>query len=261
MLDIPFVQARWFTQVDAPRRIDFVVIHDMEMPESVTTAEDCAHMFATLPSDRKASAHYAVDADSIVQCVRENDIAYHAPPNTHSLGIEHAGYARQTREQWLDDFSQRELRLSAQLMAELLQKYDLPLVFLSPADLVAGRRGITTHANVSKAWGQTTHTDPGPDFPINWYMDRVREAMAGEADMTPDEMWTELSSHDSWFVDKARQAVQAELGDENTGVFSDRVAAKVLAQLTPVAPTPTVSVDLDALAAKVADVLAARLQS
>lgn len=253
-----FIEARWYT-VSTGRRIDYIVLHDMEMPETVTTAEDCAHMFANLPSDRKASAHYCVDSDSIVQCVREKDIAYHAPPNLHSIGIEHAGYARQTAAQWVDGYGQAMLRLSAGLMAELLKKYDLPLVFLSPEDLRAGKRGFTTHANVSKAFGQTTHTDPGADFPIGWYIDRVHEALTQEDDMT----WDELSTHETWFIDKARKAVEAELGDENIGAFSDRVAQKVLAALPKPAPAPApapATVDLDALAAKVADLLAARLK-
>lgn len=81
-----------------------------------------------------------------------------------------------------------------------------------------------------------------------------------EDDMTPNEMWTELSTHEAWFIDKARQAVQSELGDENVGAFSDRVAQKVLAALPP-APAPAgATVDLDALAAKVADLLSERLK-
>ena len=249
-----FIEARWYTP-STGRRIDFIVIHDMEMAEKGTTAESCAQFFHT--SDTKASAHFCVDSNSIVQCVREHDIAYHAPPNTHSIGIEHAGYARQDRTEWLDDFGQAMLRLSAGLMAELLVKYNLPAEFLSPDELRAGKRGITTHANVSKAWGQTTHTDPGPDFPIGWYMDRVNEALTQEADMT----WDELSTHDAWFIDKARRAVEAELGDENVGAFSDRIVQKVIAALPAPAPAPVLApVDLDLLAAKVADLLAARLK-
>lgn len=60
-------------------------------------------------------------------------------------------------------------------------------------------------------------------------------------------------------VNDVRVGVQQELGDENAGAFSDRVAAKVAAMLPPaVAVAP--AVDLDALAAKVADLLAARLK-
>ena len=163
-----FIQARWFTRVTAKRRIDFIVLHSMEAPEKGTTAESVARYFAA--GTVKASAHFNVDADSIVQSVRENDIAYHAPPNTHSIGVEHAGYARQTRAQWLDAYGLAMLRRSAGLVRALAAKHDVPLVFLSPAQLRAGKRGITTHANVSKAWGLTSHTDPGKGFPIDHYM-------------------------------------------------------------------------------------------
>jgi N-acetyl-anhydromuramyl-L-alanine amidase AmpD len=238
-----FVQARWFTRVTTKRRIDFLVLHDMEWPERPTTAEDCARFFAT--TDIKASAHYNVDVDSIVQSVRENDIAYHAPPNTHSIGVEHAGYARQSRAQWLDDYGQKMLRLSAGLVAELLVKYDLPAVFLSPADLRAGKRGITTHANVSKAWGQTTHTDPGPDFPIDWYMARVREALEGD-DMPLSDADVEkvakrtaeiiLDDRMAALVDRVRRGVQGEVGDENVGELSDRIVSKLLERLPGLGP-------------------------
>lgn len=252
-----FIQARWFTPVSAKRRIDFIVIHDMEMSEEHDTAERCARFFQNLSSDHKASAHYCVDDDSIVQCVRENDIAYHAPPNTHSLGIEHAGFARQSREQWLDPYGQRMLRLSAGLVAELLNKYDLPTEFLGPQELRDGKRGITTHANVSKAWGQTTHTDPGPDFPVAWYMDRVREARNPQPVPQEDD---DMAFSEAQMIDFARRAVQAELGDENVGAFSDRVAQKVLERIPDTACNcqPTV-LDVETVAQAVADKLAARL--
>ena len=73
--------------------------------------------------------------------------------------------------------------------------------------------------------------------------------------------WDELSTHDAWFIDKARRAVEAELGDENVGAFSDRIVQKVIAALPAPAPAPVLApVDLDLLAAKVADLLAARLK-
>jgi N-acetyl-anhydromuramyl-L-alanine amidase AmpD len=254
-----FIEARWYTPVSVKRRIDFIVIHDMEMTEEHDTAERCARFFAT--TDRKASAHYNVDDDSIVQSVRENDIAYHAPPNTHSIGIEHAGFARQSRDQWLDPYGVRMLTRSAGLMAELLDKYDLPTEFLGPDELRAGGRGVTTHANVSKAWGQTSHTDPGPDFPIAWYMDRVRAARSAPQP-TPQPVPPEdddMAFTDAQLINFARVAVQAELGDENVGAFSDRVADKVIARLPACDCPTTAGVDVDALAEAVAAKLAARL--
>jgi hypothetical protein len=78
-----------------------------------------------------------------------------------------------------------------------------------------------------------------------------------EDDMTPDEMWNEIQKHDAWFINKAQQAVELELGDESSsGAFSNRVVAKVLAAL----PQPGGgSIDYDLLASKVADKLAQRL--
>lgn len=246
-MSIAFVEARWYTPTNG-RRIDYIVLHDMEAPEKGDTAENIARYFAT--TDTRASAHYNVDNNSIVQSVREQDIAYHAPPNLHSIGIEHAGYARQTREEWLDAYGQDMLRLSAGLVAELVLKYNLPVQFLSPDDLRAGKRGITTHHNVSRAFGQSSHTDPGPNFPVGWYMDRVRELINQPEDDMP--------YSEAQLINIARIAVQAELGDENIGAFSDRVADKVVARLA--ATSAPAAVDLVALATTVADLLAARLK-
>jgi murein L,D-transpeptidase YcbB/YkuD len=48
-------------------------------------------------------------------------------------------------------------------------------VWLYPADLQAGRRGITSHDNVSKAFRRSTHWDPGEGFNIQRYLRLVRE--------------------------------------------------------------------------------------
>ena len=93
---IPFVQAKNFTQGPS-NAIDVLVIHTMESPEKPDTAESVAHWFAgsTAP---QASAHYCIDDNSIVQCVHDADVAWHAPGANHNgLGFEHAGRAAQTQ--------------------------------------------------------------------------------------------------------------------------------------------------------------------
>jgi hypothetical protein len=95
-----------------------------------------------------------------------------------------------------------------------------------------------------------THGDPGL-VPVSL----LRRPT--EDDMTPNEMWQEISSHEEWFVDKARVAVQAELGDENAGEFSNRIVQKV-AKALPTVPPPD-AIDYDLLAKKVADELARRM--
>src|SRR5262249_47184903 len=139
----PFVQARNYTKANRTA-VDVIVIHTMESPEKPDTAENVANWFAGATAPQ-ASAHYCIDANSIVQCVRDQDIAWHAPgANSNGLGFEHAGKAAQTRGDWADDYSTKELALSAKLASEKCKQYGIPVVWLSIGDLVSGKRGITS---------------------------------------------------------------------------------------------------------------------
>lgn len=169
----PFVQAKNYRNASRTS-IDVIVVHDMEAPEKGDTAERISNFFAT--TTKPASAHYNIDNNSIVQCVKDEDIAYHAPGANHNgIGLEHAGYASQTAADWHDAYSDAMLRISAKLSAELVRKYNIPVVWLSPADLQAGKRGFTSHNNVSKAFGKSSHWDPGPGFPVDTYLRYVKE--------------------------------------------------------------------------------------
>jgi hypothetical protein len=160
-----------------------VVIHDEEYPVSSRSAEDVAAYFAT--SAAAGSAHYVVDADSEQHCVRDNAIAWHAPPNQGSIGIEMDGYARFTTAEWMQPGSQGSLKTAARRTAELCRRFGIPFDWLSVNDLLAGRHGITSHANVSAAWHQSNHTDPGPQFPAAEFMALVRIAAGDPAPPTP----------------------------------------------------------------------------
>jgi N-acetyl-anhydromuramyl-L-alanine amidase AmpD len=178
---IPLVASKY--QLRVPRAaVELIVLHCMEAAETSTTAEACAQWMATLPeSAGKKSAHYYVDSDSVVQGVLDHHIAYHAPgANGIGIGIEHAGYARQTREEWLDAYGQRMLGLSVQLSARLCALWHIPATFVRAADLQLRKPGITTHREVTAAFGKSTHTDPGPNFPIAWYVERVAALMTAQ---------------------------------------------------------------------------------
>lgn len=172
----PFIPAKNFNH-GGMLPIRLIVIHTMESPEGVNTARNVASWFegSTAP---QASAHYCIDAKEIIQCVKETDRAWHAGPvNPYAIGIEHAGMAGQTPEQWADEYSLAELKLSAALVADLCKRYDIPVVWLSPECLKNGHKGITGHKQVSDAFGGT-HWDPGPNFPVDQYLAWVEEAMA-----------------------------------------------------------------------------------
>ena len=177
-----FIEAANYTPVNR-RNIDLIVIHDMEYPERITAAEDVARYFANQKKGSSgSSAHYNCDNNTAVQCVRDHDVAWAAPGANHDgLQFEHAGYARQTTEQWLDDFGRKMLfGVSAPLVAKKCREHKIPPKFLRSAALLAQRRGITTHWEVTKAFSHGRgHTDPGTGFPIERYMAAVAKEYSG----------------------------------------------------------------------------------
>lgn len=149
-----------------------IVIHSTVGPTRAGSARGIASYFRN--TDRYASAHYAVDAREVVQCVFDGDVAYHAPPNTHSLGVELCDYPHpSSMKRWEDDDHKAMFKLATRLVAELCLAYDVRPWFVGPIRLRLGWRGVTTHAAVRDAWGQTDHWDPGM-WPRRAFMREVR---------------------------------------------------------------------------------------
>lgn len=156
--------------------ISNLCIHTMEAREASTTAEAVARWGAG-PNAPRASWHYAIDDENTILCVEEQSVAWCAPGlNRNGIHLEHAGYARQSLEEWLDPFSRRMLARSAKLAAAICARWSIPIRFIDAAGLNRGERGITTHREVSlgPGKGRTTHTDPGRNFPVDLYLSMIR---------------------------------------------------------------------------------------
>lgn len=182
----PFVQARWFTDL-AQRQLDLIVVHSMELDERPDTAEGCASYFRT--TSVKASAHCCADTNSAVDCVHDMDVAYAAPGANHNgWHLELAGRARQSRAEWLDAYGTAMLMgPAAAVVSEKAQLHRIPLLYVTASQLRAGgARGVTTHHQVSLAFGQSTHTDPGGGFPMDVLLDAARRY--GTPTMMGDDM-------------------------------------------------------------------------
>jgi hypothetical protein len=132
-----------------------IVIHVAEGSYSGTLSwfENCA---------AQASAHYVVSREGrVAQCVRNEDIAWHAgwwDTNTHSIGIEHAGFIDNP-----DWFTRSMYRASAKLSAWCCKEHKIPI----------DRKHIIGHSEVpgcssGSGGGVDCHTDPGPYW--NWKM-------------------------------------------------------------------------------------------
>lgn len=145
-----------------------IVIHSTEGG----TARSVAQFFATTA---EASTQLVVDDEGCYRCVPDLVIPWGAPGvNERGLHIEHCGFARWDRNEWLHH--RQTLAISAGHAARWAVKYDIPRRWVGPTGLRLRRRGFTTHADASKAFTPGGHTDPGPGFPKDAYMDMVKAA-------------------------------------------------------------------------------------
>lgn len=156
-----------------------VVLHATDGHEGPHKAEDVAAMFAGLLA-KPRSCTFVADTDSVVQCVPPQLTAYHCghTGNARFEGVELCGFAKQTRAEWLDALSLPMLNRAARLVASRCAALSIEPVFIDRAMIRAGHRGITTHAEIGYAFGESKHTDPGPHFPLRDFLDAVRAAMS-----------------------------------------------------------------------------------
>lgn len=166
------IRAAHFTRPDPPaaRRVLWIVLHSTEGD----TAEGAARWFANPQS--AGSTHLVVDNEHCFRTVEPGMIAWGAAgANRQGFHIEQAGHARWTQARWLKML--RTLQRAAWKTAAWCHRYDLPPTFRTAEGLRAGRPGVTTHAECSKAFGGD-HTDPGRFWPRRTFMYFVRRYYA-----------------------------------------------------------------------------------
>ncbi|MFI9817566.1 N-acetylmuramoyl-L-alanine amidase [Saccharothrix variisporea] len=151
-------------------------------------------MAAFLDGNPGASVHAASDAGGVVAPLVPYDRAawtagYTA--NAWGLHIELCAFAHMTRAQWLSESDivlwipwigenrtvrspMSMLRNSAAWVREVSNLYGIPARKIGAAELRDRVGGICGHADTSAAWGETDHTDPGPNFPWDVFIALVQ---------------------------------------------------------------------------------------
>lgn len=127
------------------------------------------------PTSPKTSAHYVVDPKETIQCVGDHTVAYHCGSNQDCIGVELCDEQTGPATRWADGDSKAILARGAHLVAQLCLAYDIEPRRPSVAELKEkGKHGIYGHNDSRLAFGNTTHTDPGPDFPWTSFLAQVK---------------------------------------------------------------------------------------
>lgn len=144
--------------------VKLLVLHSTETPPN--TAKAVARAFASKSAE--GSAHLTVDDISCYRTLANDEIPWAAPSaNTQGFHIEQCGYAAWTAAEWEKHLTM--LHRTAYKLALHSIAFKIPLVFLDAAALKAGRKGVTTHAQISLAWPNKlgNHHDPGKGYPMS----------------------------------------------------------------------------------------------
>lgn len=174
--DLPWVHA---AGDGGPRATtQMIVIHATDN----TASDENEASYASHRPDQ-ISAHFFVDGDSVIQCLDTSHVAYGCFPtgNSRSVQFELCGPS--------GHITDAVMRQAAPIVGRVCREYGIPVWKVGPAELRAGTRGICGHGDVTQAWGEGDHTDPGA---FAW--DKFIGYVANGGDMTtlaqdPDGQW------------------------------------------------------------------------
>jgi len=163
------------------------------------------------------SSHYVVSRDGrITAMVKDENIAWHAGNwkyNFYSIGIEHEGYVKNT-------FPDSMYKASAGLVRWLIQTHKIPpnhFTVVGDANPqknpgIIGHNQVPDPKNPSKGGGIGWHTDPGPNWNWNYYMNFITGG--GK----PDLVFTKTSfPQNESFLPKDKVLVKTRVKNQGAG--------------------------------------------
>lgn len=150
-----------------------IVIHSVE-------SDDIDGLVGSLATgwlqNERVSVHGIAGPDEVIRMVPIDTIAWHCGNgNNISLGMEHTGRAAWTFDRWTQPHAFKALRNGARVVAEWAKALGIPLVWLTPEEVRAGKSGLASHDSMSKGLGGSNHWDPGPGFPSAIYLKMVQD--------------------------------------------------------------------------------------
>lgn len=122
------------------------------------------------------SSHYYADKGTVIQSLNTDYRAWHAGSsigNSRAIAYEIVGTNSKSRTWWLQNVDWDKL---AKCIARDMKHWGIKNQHLSVSQMKAGTvTGIVTHDDMRRAWGGTTHNDPGPNFPMDHLIKKVNQ--------------------------------------------------------------------------------------
>lgn len=94
--------------------------------------------------------------------------------NPCSVNIEQVAYAKWSRSDWLDNHMPM-LRFTAQWIADMAQRFDIPITYIGTQGVRDKRAGVIQHNDYTQGAGDGSHWDCGPGYPIDVVIDLARD--------------------------------------------------------------------------------------
>lgn len=275
---VPFIQGRNSNGSSAKYAI---AIHNTSNPTA--TADDEAS-YAQRRGDGVGS-HFYADAVKVIQSNDTDRIVGHAGSgngNRNAIAVEITGANAWTRQQWLDRVDWAEL---GAVLAQVCRAHGIPVQRRTVAEMQANPkvRGFYGHDDMRRAWGGTTHTDPGPNFPWDHLLAAVSDALGGvqapptftggDMDFNQDAKLNALFNADSTVSLDTDGIVEGKgsrasfpvplvvLIKEHHQRVMDAIAARSAGGGSGGGPADLSDADVDRIARRVDELLAARLAS
>jgi N-acetyl-anhydromuramyl-L-alanine amidase AmpD len=165
-------------------KVRLIAVHTTEGIKKVT---DLRAFFDR--ADAGGSSHAAADNTGALHGPDKGYVPYDRAAwtlrsgNPISDNLEYCGWAKTTRAQWLSDEA-KGLEAIAQWVAERCRARGIPPVKLTPAEVKAGKSGVIGHTDWTTGMNDGTHWDPGPGFPWDVVMARVKQIIDGDEEFS-----------------------------------------------------------------------------
>jgi hypothetical protein len=178
---IPHVPGRnAYTDVDGRK-------YGIAVHATANTASDEAEASYAQHRPDGISSHFYADRDSVIQSLDTNARAGHAGSRTgneNAIAVEITGLGSWSRETWIANV---QWAILGRVLAEVCRAYDIAPRRASVAEMVSNPkvRAFYGHNDMRLAWGGTTHTDPGINFPWDVLLKAVQDNLTPPAPRPP----------------------------------------------------------------------------